>query len=229
MGKAGIVGGLGPESTIEYYKSIIGSFQKAHNSQKVLPNLVINSIDMYKVFDYIDAKDLNGLADYLTFAVNELEAAGAEFAAISANTPHIVFDQVKFRSNIPLISIVEETVKEVLKQGINRVGLIGTRFTMENDFFKVPFLNANVTPIVPNVEEQRFIHEKTVDELENGIISRETKTAFLNIINRMVTEDGIQGLILGCTEHPMLIKLEDTTVPLFNTTAIHVNAISKLL
>ncbi len=227
--KAGIIGGLGPESTVEYYKAIIKAYQKRRHNPKTLPHLVINSINMYQVFDYIENEDLQALTDYLVNSVNELEAAGATFAALSANTPHIVFDQVAHKTRLPMISIVEETVESMLNQGVNRVGLIGTKFTMENDFFKLPSLERGITSIVPHSEEQAFIHEKTVDELENGIIRQETKDAFLQIIHRMVKEDGIEGLILGCTEHPMLIKPEDTTLPLFNTTELHISAIANRL
>lgn len=227
MPKLGLIGGLGPESTVDYYQSLVSAYQKKHNSNKVLPHLVINSINMYQVFDFIDANNPNGLAGYLAEAVNQLEAAGATFAAISANTPHIVFDQVQQQVRIPMISIVEETVHAVKKQGLKRVGLIGTRFTMENDFFKTPLLEAGITPIVPNRDEQALIHEKTVEELENGIVKEDTKALFLQIINRLVNDHQIEGLILGCTEHPMLIKEKDASLPLFNTTALHVAAIAE--
>lgn len=175
-------------------------------------------------------KNTQGLIDYLTKAVNELEAAGANIAAISANTPHIVFDQVNQQTRLPMISIVEETVKVVRQHNLNRVGLIGTRFTMENEFFIKPFQAAGIHAIVPpTATEQALIHEKTVEELENGIVNQDTKKLFLDIIKRMEDEDHIEGLILGCTEHPMLLKPADTTLPLFNTTAIHVTALVNQL
>ncbi|MDC3418583.1 aspartate/glutamate racemase family protein [Aquibacillus salsiterrae] len=229
MAKIGLVGGLGPESTVEYYQSIISGYQEKLGSNKVLPHLVINSINMYQVFAYIDDDNTQGLSDYLTKAVNELEASGVDFAAISANTPHIVFDQVNRQTRLPLISIVEETVKDVRQANLNRVGLIGTRFTMANDFFKKPFRDVGIDVIVPNEKDQVLIHEKTVDELENGIVKEETKETFLEIICRMEEEDGIEGLILGCTEHPMLIKPTDTSIKQFNTTAIHVSALVERL
>ncbi|MFN2746356.1 aspartate/glutamate racemase family protein [Bacillus sp. z60-18] len=229
MAKIGLVGGLGPESTVDYYQSIINGYQEKHGNNKVLPHLVINSINMYKVFAFIDEHNTQGLIDYLTKAVNELEAAGAELAAISANTPHIVFEQVNQQTRLPMISIVEETVQAVRQYHLNSVGLIGTCFTMENDFFKKPFRNAGINVIVPTENEQALIHEKTVEELENGIVNEDTKEVFLNIINRMENEDRIEGLILGCTEHPMLIKPADTSLPQFNTTAIHVSTLVERL
>ena len=225
MAKIGLVGGLGPESTVDYYQSIISGYQEKSGSNKVLPHLVINSINMYQVFAFIDENNTRGLTNYLAEAVNELEAAGAECAAISANTPHIVFEQVNQQTRIPLISIVEETVATVRQHNLSQVGLIGTRFTMENDFFQKPFQEAGIEVVVPTDKEQATIHEKTVEELENGIVKKETKEVFLSIINRMEKEDGIEGLILGCTEHPMLIKPGDIPLPQFNTTAIHVSAL----
>ncbi|WP_186580462.1 aspartate/glutamate racemase family protein [Aquibacillus kalidii] len=225
MNKVGIVGGLGPESTVDYYQSIISKYQERIGSQEVLPELFINSINMYKVFELITNDDLSGLADYLIEAVNKLEAVGVDFAIISANTPHIVFDQVQQKVGIPMISIVEETYKTTLQLGLDKVGLIGTKFTMENDFFKQPFLSGNKDIVVPTDLEQIYIHETIVAELENGIVNEETKQKYLGIIERMIKEDGIKGIILGCTELPMIIKEEDLIIPQFNTTEIHVNKI----
>lgn len=135
MKKLGMVGGLGPESTVEYYQSIITKYQDRMGSKEILPELYINSINMYKVFSLIEADDLGGLVDYLVDAIEKLERIGAEFAAILANTPHIVFNEVQKRVHIPMISIVEETLNWSQKLQLERIGLIGTKFTMENDFF----------------------------------------------------------------------------------------------
>ncbi|ENH95731.1 aspartate racemase [Gracilibacillus halophilus YIM-C55.5] len=223
MNKVGIIGGLGPESTVEYYQSIIKKYQQRLGSQEVLPELVINSINMYQVFTFISNGNLDGLADYLTKAVNTVDTAGADFAIISANTPHIVFEKVQENTNIPLISIVEETYKQAESLDLNKMGLIGTKFTMEHDFFKQPFRDGNTEIIVPHEQEQQYIHEKIVAELENGIVNQETKQSYLEIIERMRKEDGIEGIILGCTELPMIIKEDDLDIPELNTTDIHIN------
>ncbi|MFD1851485.1 aspartate/glutamate racemase family protein [Oceanobacillus bengalensis] len=225
MNKVGIVGGLGPESTVDYYQQIISKYQDRLGSKEVLPELFINSINMYKVFHLIDTNQVDGLADYLVDAVKKLELVGADFAIISANTPHIVFDQVQQQVQIPMISIVEETYKKAEAFGIDRIGLIGTKFTMENDFFKTPFISGNKEIFVPTHSEQQYIHQKIVEELENGIVNVETKGKYLEIIKRMTHEDKIQGIILGCTELPMIIKDDDLDIPQFNTTEIHVNSI----
>lgn len=225
MNKVGIVGGLGPESTVDYYQSIISGYQERMDSKEVLPELFINSINMYQVFEFISKEDLDGLAAYLVDAIKKLEGVGVDFAIISANTPHLVFDKVKQKVDIPLISIVEETYKHTKALGLQKIGLIGTKFTMENDFFKQPFIADDKEIIVPTESEQLYIHEKIVAELENGIVNHETKNDYLTIVKRMIAEDGIEGIILGCTELPMIIKVEDLDIPQFNTTEIHVNKI----
>ncbi len=229
MKKLGMVGGLGPESTVEYYQSIITQYQEKMGSKEVLPELFINSINMYRVFEFISKDDLQGLANYLVEAIETLEKVGADFAIISANTPHIVFDEVNKRVSIPVYSIVEETVREAEKQGLKKVGLIGTKFTMENDFFKKPFEDRGKEVVVPTEKEQQYIHEKIVAELENGIVNEETKEQYLAIIEDMVKRDGIDGVILGCTELPMIIKEDDLELPQLNTTQIHIDRIIELM
>lgn len=229
MKKLGMVGGLGPESTVEYYQSIITQYQEKMGSKEVLPELFINSINMYRVFEFISKDDLQGLANYLVEAIETLEKVGADFAVISANTPHIVFDEVNQRVSIPVYSIVEETVREAEKQGLKKVGLIGTKFTMENDFFKKPFEDRGKEVVVPTEKEQQYIHEKIVAELENGIVNEETKEHYLAIIEDMVKRDGIDGVILGCTELPIIIKEDDLELPQLNTTQIHIDRIIELM
>ncbi|WP_112182023.1 MULTISPECIES: aspartate/glutamate racemase family protein [Paraliobacillus] len=225
MKRVGIVGGLGPESTVDYYQSIIAKYQERMQSKEVLPEMFINSINMYQVFEFINNKQLDGLTNYLVDAVKKLDAVGSDFAIISANTPHIVFEEVQKQIPIPMISIVEATYNKTLEFGLKNIGLIGTKYTMENDFFKSPFTSRNKKVTVPTESEQQYIHGKIVAELENGIVNNETKINYLNIIKRMKEEEGIEGVILGCTELPMIIKGEDLDIPVFNTTEIHVNRI----
>jgi aspartate racemase len=225
MQKAGIVGGTGPESTIDYYKSIINKFQKKAKSKEILPELFLKSIDMYKMFSFINAAKKEELIDYLSNAVQELKRAGSDFAVMAANTPHIVFHEVQQKVDIPMISIVEETYKRAEECGLQKLGLLGTKFTMENDFFKIPFEENGKEIIVPTEEEQAYIHEKINAELEYGIVVEETKNEFLTIISNLNQRSGIDGVILGCTELPMLIKEKDLTIPSLDTMEIHVEAI----
>ena len=223
--KVGIIGGIGPESTVDYYQSIIANVQERLGSKEVLPELFINSINMYRLFQLLTNGQTEELIYYLAASVQKLKNAGADFVVMSGNTPHIVFEEVQEKVQIPMISIVEETLLYVKRIGIQSIGLIGTKFTMENDFFKVPFTAENRNIIVPNEAEQDYIHKKIVKELENGLVYEETKQRFLDIIEQMVKRDGLQGLILGCTELPMLIQKEDVAIPTFNTTDIHVKKI----
>jgi aspartate racemase len=229
MQKVGIVGGMGPESTVDYYQSIISKFQEKIGSKEDLPELFINSINMYKMFNLLMNGQTEELINYLAEAVQNMENIGCDFVVMSANTPHIVFEQVQQKVQVPMISIVEETYKKAEELGLERIGLLGTKFTMESDFFKKPFISNQKDIVVPNPLEQEYIHKKIVEELENGIVNNETKKEFLNIVTQMINRDGIQGIILGCTELPMLIKNEDLNIHQLNTTEIHVNKIADTI
>ncbi|WP_203340272.1 aspartate/glutamate racemase family protein [Planococcus beijingensis] len=229
MKKLGMIGGTGPESTVDYYQSIISKFQEETGSKESLPELLIYSINMYKIFDLLQNNQEEELAEYLAAAVLSLERAGADFAIISANTPHIVFDKVQQKVNIPMISIVEESYRKADQLGLHKIGLLGTKFTMENDFFKEPFTANGKEIFVPNEEDQQFIHEKIVKELEQGIVNEETKKELLVIAERMIEQHGIEGLILGCTEFPMIFKPEDLDIPQLNTVEIHVAKIVDMI
>ncbi len=225
MKKVGIIGGTGPESTVDYYKSIISKFQEKIGSKEDLPELFINSINMYKMFNLLMNRQTKELIYYLTDAVQKLESVGVDFVVFTGNTPHIVFERVQEKVQVPMISAVEETYLKAQEWNLEKVGLIGTKFTMENDFFKKPFISHNIEIVVPNQSEQEYIHRKIVEELENGIVNNETKRGFLNIIEQMTDRDGIQAIILGCTELPMLIKNEDLNIHSLNTAEIHINKI----
>ncbi|CEG21373.1 Aspartate racemase [Planococcus massiliensis] len=225
MKTLGLIGGTGPESTVEYYQAIISKFQEKSGDSENLPEFLINSINMYKIFELLENGRTEELTDYLAAAIHQVERAGADFAVLAANTPHIVFDQVQSKVKIPLISIVEETAEKTRQLNIKNVGLLGTKFTMENNFFVRPFEESSIQLQMPNEEEQQYIHEKIVKELEKGIVEPDTKERFLDIVAKMEERDGIEGIILGCTELPMIIKPEDTNMHQLNTTDIHVDAI----
>ncbi|WP_423800789.1 aspartate/glutamate racemase family protein [Neobacillus sp. SAB-20_R2A] len=229
MKKVGIVGGIGPEATVDYYQTIISKFQEKIGSKEELPELYINSINMYKMFRLLMNGQTEEVIHYLTDAVQKLESAGADFVVMCGNTPHIVFDQIQQQVQVPMISIVEETCLKAQELSLEKIGLIGTKFTMENDFFQKPFVSHNIEIVVPNQSEQEYIHRKIVEELENGIVNKETKEGFFTIINQMINRDGIQGIILGCTELPMLIKNEDLTIHTLNTAEIHINKIIDII
>jgi aspartate racemase len=225
MKTAGIIGGLGPESTIDYYRLIIAAYREQKQDDSY-PSLIINSVDLSKVRDLITENRLPEVTLYLSAEVNRLAAAGADFGALSANTPHIVFDDLRRQSTIPLISIVEATCAAARARGMKRVGLLGTRFTMQGSFYRDVFDRAGITLIAPSAEEQDYIHDKYLNELVNGIFLPETRERLLAIVELMSTRDGIEGLILGGTELPLILRAEKHgEVPFLDTTKIHVEEI----
>jgi aspartate racemase len=152
---------------------------------------------------------------------------GADFGFISANTPHIVFDRVKGKSPIPLVSIVEETCKAVSARGIKRIGFLGTKFSMQSGFYQKEFSGGGIRVFVPDIGEQNYIHGKLETEIELGIFLDETREGLLKIVERMIRDDGIEGVILGCTELPLILTKDEFGIPFFNTSEIHVNSILK--
>lgn len=224
MQKIGLIGGLGPESTLDYYKRITGFFQR-HSGGLATPDILIYSANLAEAFELMGALRWEGLADWLVEKLEALHQAGADFAAISANSPHIVFDRVAARSPLPLVSIVDATLAGAQRAGLTRVGLLGTRFTMEANFFGTRFAEAGIEVLVPSLDDQAFIQTKLEQEIELGIFRNETRRGLLDIIDRMVRSKGIQGVILGCTELPLILGPEDTDLPQLNTSELHVAAL----
>lgn len=222
MKKLGLVGGMGPESTIPYYRGIVyGVWEKAG----CFPNLTVESVSVFDVLDFCAREDYDGLLEYLSAAVGRLAAAGADFAALSANTPHIVFDRLQACSPLPLVSIVDAACREARRQGLKRLGLLGTSFTMEADFFKAPFTAQGIEIVIPTQAERRWISEKITQELEAGVVKPETQDGFDAILTRLQHEAGMQAAVLGCTELPLLFQNHPAPVPCLDTMDIHIQAL----
>ena len=220
----GIIGGTGPESTIAYYRLLIASCQEAMQDGSY-PHLVINSVDNKRLLDWMARGEFELVTNYLVEEVKRLAAAGADFALLSANTSHVVFDEVQHQSPIPLLSIVEAACDEAKKRGIRKAGVLGTRFTMQGSFYPQVFNREGVQIVVPTLEEQDYIHDKYLGELVHGVFLPETRMRLLNIVERMQAEDGIEAMILGGTELPLILKGEGHAgIPLLNTAKIHVEA-----
>jgi len=225
MRTVGIIGGLGPESTIDYYRSVIARF-RTRKADGGYPHVIINSLDVDKGIAMLDAGRLDDLADYLVVGVELLERAGADFGLIAANTPHLVFDEVQRRSAIPLLSIVRATCDYTKTLGLKKVGLFGTGFTMRANFYPKEFEQAGITLIRPKDSEREFIHRKYLGELLNNQFLPETRTEILSIAQRMKSEDGIEALVLAGTELPLLLRDSDNPgIEFLDTTVIHVEAI----
>jgi aspartate racemase len=226
--RVGIVGGIAPESTIEYYRLILTSY-RARSSRAGNPSIIINSIDLTKTLA-LAANDLDALTDYMVAEVDTLVRAGADFAVIASNTPHIVFDEIQRRVPIPMISIVEAAAEAAAARGLRRLGLFGTRFTMQGPSYPRVFARAGIELVTPGEEEQSYIHDKYVGELVNAVFLPDTREGLLRIVRRMVARDAIDGLILGGTELPLILRDDgDVPVPLLDTTGIHVEKIVAAL
>ena len=224
MKKLGLVGGMGPESTVPYYRGIIYGVRERMGSN-VLPFLSLESVDVFDIQRFCNEGRYDELTGYLLAAVRNLAAAGAEFAALSANTPHIVFDQLKQQTPIPLVSIIEAACEEAERRGLSRLGLMGTIFTMKGSFFKKPFEEKGIKVISPREEEMAYINEKIYTELEFADVREGTREGLVRIIRRMVEEDGIQAIILGCTELPLALDDRICPVPCLDTMKIHIRTL----
>jgi aspartate racemase len=224
MKSLGIIGGVGPESTIDYYRKII-SLYRQRKGDGSYPELIINSIDLKKEVDLVERNQLDELTAYLLEEVEKLARAGAEVGLIASNTPHIVFGELRPRSRIPLISIVESTCDVAKEMKLKRVGLFGTRFTMQGTFYPDVFVREGIQLVVPEVEDQNYVHDKYMSELVNGVFLPETHEGLLKIVDRLRTAQRIEGLILGGTELPLILTDETHNgLPILNTTKIHCQA-----
>jgi aspartate racemase len=222
MKTLGIVGGIGPESTVVYYRSIVAMVRERKQDGSY-PSILLNSIDLTKMLGMIGANQLAEVTEYLVEEVQKLAKAGADFGLLAANTPHIVFDEISCQSTIPLISIVEVTCREAQALRLNKVGLFGTRFTMQKRFYPDVFSNAGIAIVIPEPEEQDYIHDKYMNELVHGILLPETRERLLAIVGRMIAQQGIDGLILGGTELPPILNDDKYNgIPFLDTTKIHV-------
>jgi aspartate racemase len=224
MKTLGIVGGLGPESTIDYYQKIIALYRE-RTCDGSYPEFIVNSVNLRKGLNFMDANDLAGMADYLLEGIAKLARAGADFGLISANTPHIVFDDVAPKSPIPLISIVEATCATAKACNLKRPALFGTRYTMQANFYPKVFSREGIALLVPEGEDQDYLHEKYFSELVPGKFLPETRAGLLAIVDRMKANSGIDGVILAGTELPLILRdAEHKGIPFLDTTKIHCEA-----
>jgi aspartate racemase len=230
MKTLGIIGGIAPPSTIDYYRQLTSRY-RARSPIGSYPSIIIDSIDAAHFFELLAAGDRNKLIAFLLKELDRLARAGADMGLFASNTPHLVFDEVARDSPIPLISIVEETAEVAERSGHQRLGLLGARFTMEGDFYPAVFASHGMTVVVPEADDRSYVHDRYFAELIEGSFRDETRAGMSAVIERMVSRDGIDAVILGGTELPLLFR--DSTppsVPMLDTTTIHVErAITWLL
>jgi len=220
----GIIGGVGPESTIEYYRNVIALYRERQRDGSY-PEFIINSVDLKKGLDFMAANNLNGMADYLLGEIGKLARAGANFGLISANTPHIVFDELASKAPIPLLSIIEATCAAAKARKLKRLALLGTRFTMQGTFYSKVFTREGIELVVPDAKDQEYIHDKYLNELVPGKFLPETRAGLLAIVDCMKAKSNIDGVILAGTELPLILRDADHKgIPLLDTTKIHCQA-----
>jgi aspartate racemase len=224
MKTLGMIGGVGPESTIDYYKNIIAMYRERRPDGHY-PQFVINSIDLQKGIDFLDANNLAGMTEFLLAEIQQLPRAGADFGIIAANTPHIVFDDIAPKLPIPFISIVEASCDHAKARGLKRIALFGTRYTMQADFYQKVFRREGIELVVPEAKDQEYIHEKYFAELVPGIFLPETRANFLAIIDRMKAKIEIEGALLAGTELALILRQESHNgIALLDTGKIHCQA-----
>src|SRR6266513_1105557 len=224
MKTLGIIGGLGPESTIDYYQRIIALYRE-RTPDGSYPEFIINSVNLTKGLNFMDANDLAGMADYLLQAIGKLARGGADFGIISANTPHIVFDEVASQSLIPLLSIVEATCAAAKARNLRRLALFGTRYTMQATFYQKVLSREEISLLVPEQNDRDYIHDKYMNELVPGKFLPETRAGLFAIADRMKAKSDIDGVILAGTELPLILRdAYHNGIPFLNTTKIHVEA-----
>jgi aspartate racemase len=227
MATAGLIGGLGPDTTVDYYRRILAAWHT--HEPATAPHLVIDSIDVQKIFQLVEF-DRPALADYLSASVDRLARAGADFAAITANMPHLAFNAVAARSPIPLVSIIVTCAEAAEAHGVVRLALLGTRFTMEAPMYPDELGRRGIQVVTPSEPERAFIHDHYVGELLKGTFRTEVRRRVETIVARLRDEERIDGVILGGTELALLLPSAIVAeLPAFNTMALHVDAIVKRL
>jgi aspartate racemase len=215
---------------VDYSQQIIAAYREQRPDGSY-PQLIINSIDLTKMLGFVFANQLEQLADYLGAEIQKLADAGADFGLLASNTPHIVFERLALRSPIPLISIVECAREAAKEMGLNKLGLLGLRSTMEAGFYPAAFSKAGITLISPSDDDRSYVHDKYLNELVPGNFLAETREEILAVIGRMRQQHGIKGMVLAGTELPLLLRNPGPAgVPFLNTTQIHVQAaVERLL
>jgi aspartate racemase len=220
--RIGILGGMSPESTSEYYEHITRTYTKRFGDYGY-PEIIIYSVSFQPYVDWPNEDRWDLVAQGLSEAAQRLEAAGADFIIIATNTMHLVFDQVQASVNVPMLSLLEAVSEAILARGKKTVGLLGTNFTMEKTFYQDALARKNIAVLIPDADDREYVNDVIYNELVAGQIRDESRAGFVAIIKKLVAR-GVEGVILGCTEIPLLVSEADAGIPLFDTTAIHAEA-----
>ncbi len=227
MKTLGLIGGTTWISTMDYY-SLINKKTNELLGGLSSAKLLLYSVNFEEFRPPVNPNDWDELTRKFTAIAKKLEGNGVDAIVFCANTPHLIADKVQDNIDIPLIHIAQAAAEEIASKNIKKVALLGTRITMEQPFFKDKLTKNGIEPLVPEAADRQYIHDAVFNEMGKGIFSPATKQRFIEIINGLV-EQGAEGVILGCTEFPHLIRPEDCSVPLFDTTVIHAEAAVKFL
>ena len=217
--KIGILGGLTPESTVTYYMHIVHRYQELYGDHGY-PECFIYGVSFQKYEDWMKKEDWDSIEDNLLKGLKVLETVGADISVIATNTMHLLFDKLQSRIQMPLISIIDAVAESINEAGFRKVGLLGTQFTMNHPFYQKGLNRFNIEAIVPRQPDQDFILQVIFDELSKGILHEGSRQGFLKIIDKLV-DQGAEGVVLGCTEIPLLVRQQDTDVRIFDTSTIH--------
>jgi aspartate racemase len=227
MKTLGLIGGISWVSTQDYYKYINEGVNKKLGGMN-FARLIIHSMNYGEIKKNNDANDWDATFKLLHEAGENMKAGGAKAIVLCANTMHLLADRLEEKLNLPVIHVATATANEIKKLNLKKVALLGTKFTMERDFFTNKLKDQEIESIIPGDEDRKFIHYTIFEELGRGIINQETKQKYISIIQKLISQ-GAQGVILGCTEIPLLIKQEDVEIPVFDTTWIHSEAAIKFI
>ena len=227
MKKIGLVGGTGPESTLMYYKELNTRIDRMTGGA-AMPDIAIESVNFRRAWGYVAAGQYDLLADYLAEKVNSLRLGGAEVISLTAGTMHIVLEELLRKTGVPLVSIPRAVCREALERGYRKIGLLGTIFTMEQDYMKTDFREAGIEVVIPEKADREMVAKRILEELENGIVKESTLQEFREIIRKMRDRDGIEAVVLGCTELPMILNPENCPVPCLDSVEIHIRELIRL-
>ena len=227
MKKIGLVGGTGPESTVMYYK-ILNSEIDRITEGKAMPDIAIESVNFTRAWEYVSEGKYDLLADYLYEKLDSLAQGGSEVISLTAVTMHVVYDELAARFNKPLISIPKAVAEDAVAKGIKRIGLLGTIFTMEKDYMKKDLRDAGIEVFVPSEEDRKLVASRIYEELERGIVKETTLKELQGVISRMKEQEGIEGVILGCTELPLILNSANCPVACLDAVEIHIRKLIEL-
>ena len=227
MKKIGLVGGTGPESTLMYYKILNTEIDRITGGA-AMPDIAIESVNFTRAWNYVEEGKFDLLADYLYEKLDALDKGGSEVISLTAVTMHVVFDELQARFGKPIVSIPKAVCEEAVAKGIKKIGLLGTIFTMEKDYMKKDLREAGIEVFVPSEEDRKLVATRILEKNEKGIVKESTLKELQAVINRMKEENGIEGVILGCTELPLILNQDNCPVACFDAVEIHIRRLIDL-